>query len=77
MDENAEAVEVWAEIQTQWRAGPAGIIGMDYAEARAAADEIGVEWGICLKRKIQALERTELSRVADQRKRDRESRKGA
>lgn len=71
-----EAMEVWAEVQTQWRAGPAGIIGLDYAEARSAADEIGVEWCICLKRKLQAMERWELTRVADQRKRADGPRKG-
>ena len=30
MAENVDAWELWLNIHTQWRAGPAGAIGLDY-----------------------------------------------
>lgn len=64
MPENEDAFLVWQEIRTQWRAGPMGILGLDYAEARQAARELEIEWSIGLKRKIQALEGHTLRQTA-------------
>lgn len=61
--ENTEAIEVWADVQTQWRVGPFGLVGIDYQAARIAAEELEVEWCLCLKRKIQAIERFEIKRA--------------
>lgn len=62
-EENVEAVELWADVQTQWRAGPFGLIGLDYSEVRSAATELDIEWCLCIKRKIQAMERFEIKRA--------------
>lgn len=70
---NIEAMEIWSEVQTQWRMGPSGMVGLDYAEARVASEELEVEWCLCIKRKIQALERFELERAASINKRSSES----
>lgn len=48
---------VWQEVKTQWRAGPAGIIGLDYHEVRQAVKELGLDWTRRLKRKVQTIER--------------------
>lgn len=37
--------QVWCEVQTQWRVGPGGQTGLDYAGVRAHLDESGVDGG--------------------------------
>ena len=44
-----EAVRAWCASCTQWRAAPAGgLIGLDYAGARAACKGLGVNWAEAL-----------------------------
>jgi hypothetical protein len=35
-EENAEPFDLFVKLQTQWRSGPSGFTGMDYAGVRAA-----------------------------------------
>jgi len=41
---NEEIWELWLALQTQWRAGAAGLIGLDYPAVPVAARALGVEW---------------------------------
>lgn len=43
--ECVDAWNHWQQLQTQWRAGPAGATGLDYAGVRAYLDELGIEPG--------------------------------
>ena len=54
---NADAWELWLEVQTQWRGGGMGIIGLDYNTVYAEAARIGIELSVCTMKKIKALER--------------------
>ena len=63
LDVNQEVWHVWQEVQTQWRSGPGGIIGLDYAEVRQAFDEFGVEYNRRNKRKVMLMERLFLDHV--------------
>jgi hypothetical protein len=49
-------------VLTQWRAGGMGVIGLDYAEVRWWAREMGIDMSPALWGKIRALERHELER---------------
>ena len=63
MDENAEAWELWLEIQTQWRAGPAGILGLDYNILYMEAKRLEIDLSNCMMAKIKALELATLDMV--------------
>ena len=39
---NVAAWQHWAGVQTQWRSGPGGATGLDYAGVRAYLDECGL-----------------------------------
>ncbi len=56
MPENVEVLELWIEVQTQWRAGGMGLIGLDYREVRERADELDIDMSTCVWRKIKMLE---------------------
>ncbi len=58
--ENETAFELWIECITQWRTGPAGIIGIDYAVIHLEAKRLQIELSPCLMRKIKLLERSVL-----------------
>jgi hypothetical protein len=49
-------------IHTQWRAGPAGVIGLDYPAVYQEAALMGVDLSPGFRAKIRALERFELNR---------------
>ena len=54
---NEEAWAIWEEVKTQWRGGGMGPIGLDYAEVRQAAQDLGIDLSPCMKRKIRTMER--------------------
>lgn len=64
MPGNADAYELWRAVQTQWRAGGMGVIGVDYAEVRRWARDFGIDMTPAVWRKIIALEGATLKRVA-------------
>lgn len=39
--ENVEPIQIFYAVQTQWRPGPTGYTGLDYAGVRAALDMMG------------------------------------
>lgn len=53
-------MELWLAVRTQWRAGGMGVIGLDYAEVRRWARDMGVVMTAAVWGKIKALERCEL-----------------
>ncbi len=60
MENNFDAWAVWGEIQTQFRAGPMGILGLDYSEMRQAIRDFGLTRTRSLEKKIKALEKEKL-----------------
>ena len=60
---NLDVWQVWQDVQTQWRAGAMGIIGLDYAEVRQAFDELGIDYTRRNKLKIMIMERAFLESV--------------
>ena len=80
MQENFDALELWNQVNTQWRAGAMGVIGLDYAEVRIRAKELDIELNECIWRKIKVLEAKVLERQSGKeewgmRKEKREMRK--
>jgi hypothetical protein len=49
-------------VHTQWRAGPAGVIGLDYPAVYQEAALMGIDLSPGMRSKIKALERFELNR---------------
>ncbi len=45
LPENWDAVRVFLAAQTQWRTGPAGYVGLDYAAVRAALRAVRADGG--------------------------------
>ncbi|OQS41911.1 hypothetical protein B0T39_07725 [Chromobacterium haemolyticum] len=45
MAEGLPVWRVWQGMQTQWRAGPAGVLGLDYAALPVVERALGVELG--------------------------------
>ena len=60
---NQAALSVWLHVQTQWRAGGLGVIGIDMAEVRRTARELGLRWSYALRSKITALEQAVLKKA--------------
>ncbi|MBT6217858.1 MAG: hypothetical protein HOI42_13975 [Candidatus Marinimicrobia bacterium] len=60
---NFDAWNIFQEIKTQLRAGPAGVIGLDYKEMRQAIGDQGLYRSRGLEQKIKALERELLENV--------------
>lgn len=56
MVENVEVLELWNDVNTQWRAGGMGIVGLDYREVRERAEELDIDMSECVWRKIKILE---------------------
>ena len=65
LTENAEVWELWIEVQTQWRAGGIGVIGLDYHAVYAEAARLEIELSPCVMKKIKALESFTLKRLND------------
>jgi hypothetical protein len=61
MEVNADAWNIYQEIKTQFRAGPMGLIGLDYREMRQAIRDHGLSRSRGLEQKIKALEHTRLT----------------
>lgn len=72
--ENETALRVWDEIQTQWRATGFGVVGMDWPAAFVIARVLHVPMTDRLFKKLRALERLELERLADAAGEDKEGR---
>lgn len=64
MEANAEAWELWLSVNTQWRAGGLGIVGLDYPAVWAMAERLEIEVGNCVMGKIRALERMVLQEAS-------------
>jgi len=62
MPENEDALHLWLAVQTQWRAGGMGVVGLDYSEVRHWAREMGIILTPGLWAKIKRLEFFELGR---------------
>lgn len=54
--ENVEPLNLFHRLQTQWRHGPQGPVGMDYAGVRAALEFMGTPATPELFRQIQTME---------------------
>ncbi len=65
--ENLEAWRCWQGVRTQWRAGPCGATGLDYAGVRAYLDEVQPQDRAFVFRAIQACEREVLEVWEEQR----------
>ncbi len=63
MPQNAETWELWLSVNTQWRAGGMGIVGLDYPAVWAMAARLEIEVSNCVMMKIQALERAVLAAI--------------
>jgi len=64
MAENAEVWELWLSVNTQWRAGGMGIVGLDYPAVWAMAERLEIEVSNCVMGKIRALEHYVLGEMA-------------
>lgn len=64
MDANTEALELWMEVNTQWRAGGMGVVGLDYPAVYQEAARLGIEISNCTMAKVKALERHSLQELA-------------
>lgn len=65
LPENAPAWGLWAAVQTQWRVGMAGAIGLDYPAVWLVAGTMGVEMHEANLGRIRALEREALTRMRE------------
>jgi hypothetical protein len=63
MDENVDAWDLWALMQTQWRSAGFGILGLDYGCLMKMASLLSITWTPGLIKKIQALESKTLTRA--------------
>jgi hypothetical protein len=61
-DENQDAWDLWLEVETQWRMSFSGRVGLDYTVLYQEADRMGIDMEGSTRRKVQYLERLELSR---------------
>jgi len=66
MTGNVEAAQLWAHVQTQWRAGGFGPVGLDYPAVRGEARALGILLSHGLMRKMRALELHVLEKRNDQ-----------
>jgi hypothetical protein len=65
--ENVEPLGLFMQLQTQWRMGPAGPSGLDYAGVRAAFSMMRVRLTPALFGDVQAMERAALAIMAEAR----------
>jgi hypothetical protein len=68
MAENVETWELWLSVNTQWRGGGMGIIGLDYPAVYLEAARLEIEVSHCVMGKIRALEHYVLSEMAKKEK---------
>jgi hypothetical protein len=54
--ENVDTVQMFVDVQTQWRVGGAGVIGLDYAVVMALANLKAVADPLGLLRDLQVME---------------------
>lgn len=62
--ENVEPLDTFMRLQTQWRVGPVGPTGLDYAGVRAGLLMMGRRMTQRLFGDLQAMERVALSAMA-------------
>lgn len=62
LEANRDALDLWRAVRTQWRASGFGLIGLDYPAVRQEAEEMGIDFSVCNKGKIKALESWYLDR---------------
>ena len=62
---NADAWELWLSVNTQWRGGGMGIVGLDYPAVWAMAERLEIEMSNCVMGKIRALENAVLMKMAN------------
>ena len=55
--QNHDTITLFLSVQTQWRCGPMGIIGLDYTIIPMMASSIGIELTSDIWNGIQTLER--------------------
>jgi hypothetical protein len=63
--ENVPAVDLFLDVQTQWRVGLGGAIGLDYVGVEAAARLLGVPLGRDLFERLQVLEMSYLGALGE------------
>ncbi|WP_369688322.1 DUF1799 domain-containing protein [Desulfatitalea tepidiphila] len=63
LPENQDALELWLAVQTQWRAGPMGVIGLDYNVLYQEAIRLGIDLSPGVMKKIRTLEAATLEKV--------------
>ena len=61
--DNEPAWSIWATIQTQWRFGMSGPVGLDYPAVWLVAESMGVEMHAANLGRIRALEREALEHM--------------
>lgn len=64
--DNARAFNLFASVRTQWRVGPGGVYGLDYAVVDSRIDRMGLSDGDreVLEAEIQAMEFAALEALA-------------
>lgn len=63
--ENWPAVELFMRCQTQWRTGPAGLLGLDYGAVLAMANLWSVEHVREVMSGVQIIEATILAQLSE------------
>lgn len=66
--DNAETAELFAALDTQWRAGMGGATGLDYGVIRATARLLGVRVDRARFYELRTMEAEALSAMAEARK---------
>lgn len=54
--ENLQTVQLFMDVQTQWRSSSGGVIGLDYAVVLALANLMGAADPLALLRDLQVME---------------------
>lgn len=62
--ENVEPLDIFMRLQTQWRMGPVGASGLDYAGVRAGLSMMGRRMTPTLFADLQIMERAALTVMA-------------
>ena len=65
MAQNEDALELWAAVRTQWRAGSMGVIGLDYRVLYLEAERLEINLSNCMMKKIKVLEKSVLESMAE------------
>lgn len=62
---HAPAVALFAAMVTQWRAGPGGVIGLDYAVRHQVAHDLGIDLAAVRLEDLQVMEFEALDAFAE------------